>query len=150
MKFDPTKEDDLIPDGSVCMAVVDKAEDKVSKAGKPMMQIGLKVWDSEGLEYFIDDYWSSKFKKKMADFLRATGQEDVWESGECFPEHVIGRTVGVRISVQKGGPRKDAEGKETGKFFWDKNVVEKYVPWEGGATLAAPAPTSEPEEDVPF
>ena len=147
MRFDPNA-----PDGGVLAEGIyearTSAKQETSKAGNAMLTVTANVFSCEDVSE-TKDYWTSKNKKNMASFCRATGQyDDVFMRGEVTPEHVNGRRVRVRLVVEDKGKINPT----TGNPYPPKNVITEYLPTE--LTQEEPLRDTSgdvpPEEDVPF
>jgi len=125
MRFNPKSENELnsfglLEDGEYDFAV-NAAEDKLSKAGKEMIELKLIVWDKNGKDRFIFDYLLEAMAFKLRHFCEAMGLEKEYDAGEIKAEHCVGKSGKVLIGVQKGN------AKPEGGTYPDKNQVKDYI-----------------------
>jgi hypothetical protein len=123
----------LIPDGDYDFEVI-SATQKNSKANNPMIELKLKIWDSEGKERTVFDYLMSSTDSmlyKLRHFCVATKMEQIFDSGKLTDQDCIGKSGKVRIFVQQ-----DKSGK-----YQPKNAVKDYL---------TPEKTEEFNDDIPW
>lgn len=107
----------LMPNGDYDFQVIE-AKDTHSKKGNPMIELKIKVWDSDGREYLIFDYLLEQFAWKIKHFCQSTGLEHKWESGDLNADDCLGKCGIADIYTQKS---KDPQ-------YSDKNAVKNYLP----------------------
>lgn len=127
MKFTPKSEkqiaeEGLLPEGTYGFEVA-KAEDKVSKSGNDMIEVNLRVFNTDGSFVFVRDYLMEKISYKLRHFAEAAGLLEKYESGEFTASDCEGRTGNVKIIIKK-----DTTGQ-----YPDKNEVRDYVVSEQSA-----------------
>ena len=64
---DELKQGDLMENGIYDFQVI-KATEKISKSGNEMIELQLKVWESNGRERFIFDYLLEQLEYKIGHF----------------------------------------------------------------------------------
>lgn len=132
MKFTPKSEkqiaeEGLLPEGNYGFEVA-KAEDKVSKSGNDMIEVNLRVFNTDGGFVFVRDFLMEKIAYKLRHFAEAAGLLEKYESGEFTAADCEGRIGHVKIIIKK-----DPTG-----TYPDKNEVRDYV--VGDTTAKADAP----------
>lgn len=123
------------------------AMDACSKAGNDMIELELKVYDTEGKPRIFKDWLVSGdhplTAAKVRHFASATGQLPQYERGELKAGECVGKTgrCAVGIEPEKGG-------------YQAKNKVSDYVPLVAGAPLIASMSAKdvakELDDDIPF
>ena len=87
----------LLPAGKYDFEV-GKAEQKTSKAGNEMIAITLHVHDGKGgAKVFVYDWLTPAFKKKVVDFCRCVGLDDLIDGGELTATRCVQRTGVVHL-----------------------------------------------------
>ena len=109
----------LMPQGQYSFEVID-AKDRVSKSGNEMIELKIKIWDSNGKERIIYDYLLDSMAHKVKHFCQ--GQSpcsliDVYDMGELLAEHCLNKTGYLELIIQKD---------KTG-IYGDKNAVKDYI-----------------------
>lgn len=84
-----------------------EAEDKVSKAGNPMLALNLKVWDQNGREGRVFDYITANAQWKLKKMLEAVGMEKEYEQGEVDPNQLMGKSGQLTLVMTKDPERGD-------------------------------------------
>ena len=126
-----------------------KAVRKISKAGNPMAELNILVWDKEGKQHTIFDYlvFSSQALniKKVKHFCDTTGLSKEYERGN-LPEELDRLSGKVEIGIQ------DEQPKMGGGFYPKKNIVIDYI--KPSNTIKDENVSALPEEpfsdDIPF
>jgi hypothetical protein len=125
MKFQPKSESEIINAGLLEEGIYDfnvsYAEDKVSRAGKDMIELKLTVFDKEGKEKIIRDYLLEAMSFKLRHFCEVTGLIEKYNKGEFTADDCLGKSGKVSIKIQKG------DVNPNGGFYPDKNSVKDYV-----------------------
>jgi hypothetical protein len=118
-----------------------KSVRKASKAGNPMAELTINVWDNQGKQHSIFDYLVfsniALNIKKIKHFCDATGLSKQYERGS-LPEQLVRLCGKVEIGI------KDEQPNPNGGTYPKKNVVVDYVMTNKGATKA------NLDDDVPF
>lgn len=126
--FSPMTEEELnvselLENGEYEFEVV-KSTRKVSKAGNPMAELQIKIWDKQGGEHFIFDYLVFSTVnlniKKIKHFCDAVGLEKQYLQGQ-IPED-LARYVGkLDLGTQ------EQQVNPNGGFYPKKNIVIDYI-----------------------
>jgi hypothetical protein len=148
MRFQPKSESEiqsmnLLQDGVYPFEVVE-AHDRISKSGNDMIELKLKLWDSEGHERIIFDYLLEKMAYKLRHFAEISGLLDKYESGEINYLDCLHKTGNVEITIQKG------QQKNEGGYYPDKNSVKDYVKKGNGLLISAPKKDDFLDDEIPF
>lgn len=130
MKIQPQTEDQLakamlLPAGEYDFEVV-TAEDRISKSGNEMIEVGLLVFAGDA-KRTVKDYLMEKMAYKLRHYCYAVGLGKEYESGELTAALCVGRTGRVKLKVE------EQDG------FRPKNAVADYVV---GATTDVPQKTA--------
>lgn len=146
MKFQPKTEKEiaeegLIPAGTICDFEVLEAEEKVSKAGNPMVALQLKVWRPNGQTTLVRDWLLLDQMWKLHAFCASVGKLAEYEAGEIDAFELKGCTGRAKIGVKPATDQYPAG-----------NSVQGYIKAEGAA---APAPKkatamANMDDDIPF
>ncbi len=127
-------EEKLIPAGVYPFEVL-TAEDKMSKAGNSMIELGLRVFTPDGRARSMRDWIMEKMAYKLFHFCSYTGLAVKYEQGTLHSSDCVGRTGYVDIIIQA-----DKKGQ-----FPDRNSVGDYVRAPamktGGVVSSKPEPT---------
>lgn len=97
LTFKPKTDDEiqremLIPEGEYNFEV-SKAIEKISKAGNPMIELTIKIWDHEGKEKTIYDYLMTgkpAYLYKIKHFCYSIGKGDLYENGKISDVELMG------------------------------------------------------------
>lgn len=122
MKFTPKSKEEamqigLLPKGNYPF-VVKQAYNKTSKSsGKPMIEIILGVWDSNGREHQIYDYLMESVEHKLRHFCYAINCGEMSEIGEFDIFKVMNKNGICKIIIKED---------KTGEYL-PKNVVVDYI-----------------------
>lgn len=106
MQYEPKSEEQLnkercIPEGTYPFEVVE-SRDRVSKSGKEMIEIKMKVYDDEHRSHLVYDYFLSGIMEfKLRHFCVTTNMLDRYEGGSLGAEDCIGRSGMIIISHSK-------------------------------------------------
>jgi len=145
MKFDPKAGNSLIPDGEYD-AEIATAEETLSKSGKDMMKLSLKVWAGGGGPRIVFDYlvvpetiW------RLKQIAAAIGKLEQYNAGEIHTSDLKGASVRVSVKTQPD---------KTGKYE-DRNVIARYLAAEAGTGPANGPPAGNEngapiDDDIPF
>lgn len=133
MKFDPLTDAQLdaekaerlkaflpLPKGVYSFEVI-FAEDKISKAGKEMIELTLRIWASDGTMHEIRDWLTTGFLSKLKHFCYVTGLEEQYEAGTLTAGPCMYKTGMVMLDIDKGKPDPN------GGVYPDRNKVVDYV-----------------------
>ena len=101
MKFAPKSKDELaqqflLPKG-VYDALVESAEEKVSKKGNPMIEVTVKVYGDK--EIVVKD-WLLPETTKLINFCESAGLQNEYNAGELTDRSCRQRNLGVKIDVE--------------------------------------------------
>lgn len=142
MRFEPKTAAEIDEAGLLAAGVYDfevmEAEDTTSKAGNDMAAIVLRIEDSEGRCFKVQDWLvaTDGGAYKVRHFAEATGLLAEYEKGDMPAGFMIGKTGKAKIAV------KPAEGQ-----YRAKNTVADYV--LGGAVATSSAP-KDLDDSIPF
>lgn len=115
------------------------AVEKQSKAGNDMIELLVKVYDTEGRSRLINDWLveSEGMAYKTRHFAEAVGLLSQYEKGELHSADLPGKTGRCQVGIKK----------EDG--YPDKNRIQDYL--TGAATpLIASVPEPELDDEIPF
>lgn len=114
------------------------ASEKTSKAGNPMIEIKMHVWDSEGTQGQLLDWLvgAPEMAWKLKSFCQSIGNESLYESGEISPLTLINKSGQLKI-----GLKKDNDGN-------DRPRVVGYVHQTNVANISGD--TNDLDDDCPF
>lgn len=107
---------DLIPPGIYEFEVLD-AQEKVSKSGKDMIELQLKVWMPDGRVRTIFDYLLEALEFKMGHFAETVGLLPKYQEGYLNADDCIGKSGKAKIYTQKD---------KTGQYG-DKSAIADYI-----------------------
>lgn len=121
MKFSPKTEKEvaeagLFAPGTYGFQVV-KSEDKLSKNGNEMIQLYLRVFNSEGGFVMVTDYLMEALAYKLRHCAAACGLIEKYEAGELAAADFEDATGHLKLKIEKD---------KTGQYP-DKNAVQDYV-----------------------
>jgi hypothetical protein len=152
MKFIPRdctekqiQESALIPNGDYDFEIV-KATEKKSKAGNIMMELKLKVWDSNGKERFMFDFLltdTDMMMFKFKHFCESVGLQSQFELGEVTEGDCLNKSGRVRIFIQQ-----DKSGQ-----YGPRNSVKDYLSVTGSVSSKSDiSGKNDPfqDSDIPF
>lgn len=146
MKYNPISEEEInaqrgmLKEGPANFEVI-KANDKISKAGNEMIELLLKVWDSDGKEGGIFDYLVSNAQWKIKHFYESIGDSALYTGGEIKSSNLIGSSGKAIIAIQK-----DLTGKHP-----DRPKIKDYLKSNGISNEEANKIfNNENEDDIPF
>ncbi len=141
LQFEPKKEEEL----NTLLAIgigdyeVIKSTAKISHIGNAMIELVLKVWDSQGNQGNIFDYLilngHNLSLRKIRHFCYSAGLESTYEEGKLNASQCLGKVGKLQIGIQK-----DKEEK-----YPDKNSVQDYIYIAKNDKNDAPL-----NDDVPF
>lgn len=125
MRFTPLTEQEiytslLLPEGSYNFEVI-TAKEKISKSGREMIELQLKLWGIDGKEHVIFDYLLEAMKFKLIHFCEATGLKEKYGNGNLNATDCEYKTGKVEIIIQSGQTKPD------GSKYQDKNSVKDYL-----------------------
>ena len=145
----------LIPDG-IYEATVTSAEHKASKAGNPMVELGLTLYTPERESKLRDYLVSGSGTWKIKAFAEAFNARAEFDSQQFDPANYVNKNLRVEVATR---PSKDPQ-------YGPQNTVKDYLPTEMAAPkpatrAAAPSPRPKAgmintghapmtEEDIPF
>lgn len=148
LQFPPTPENELIDlllvgDGNY--EVLEAAEKMSKSSNNPMIELKMRVWDSEGHDSILFDYLmltASKFSlRKIRHFCYSCGIGNLYEQGALSAQDCIGKQGKLKIDFKKGD-----------NGYQDKNVVKDYIV-DMDAKTETPATGAQSEvfdDDIPF
>jgi hypothetical protein len=121
MKFVPKTEkeiaeENLWPAGEYSFEIIE-AEDKVSKSGNEMIELTLRVFNSEGGFKIVNDYLLEAISYKLRHAAEVCGLLDNYNRGHLLANDFFGKTGFVKLKIDK-----DKEGK-----YPDKNGIADYI-----------------------
>lgn len=151
MKFKPQSEQELqsmsLIDPGLYSFEVAEAQDKLSKKGSEMIELKLKVWDSNGVERVVFDYLLEAMSYKLRHFAECAGILDKYEAGQLIAADCLNRRGKVELIIQEGKPKPE------GGYYDNKNSVKDYVKIEGKTVNMAHASKESDFQDdleIPF
>lgn len=121
MKFTVLNEEELAAQrgtlkSGYCDFEVISAKDKISKSsGNEMIELTLRVWDSEGRQAQLFDYLVSSFQPKIKSFFDSIGAPQTYESGEIDANVIVGATGRAKLGIEKS------------EQYGDKPKIRDYV-----------------------
>jgi hypothetical protein len=158
MKFDPRTEEQcraprrVLPKGDYPFEII-AAYDKVSKAGHPMIEMRVRLYEGEKVAAQVFDYLlpGENMAYKLRHCCAACGLLAQYETGDLAPDMLVGRGGKAKVNIQK-----DKDGERE-----DKNVITDYIVPEGyehkqkataSATVANTPGLGDtpPQDDLPF
>ncbi len=110
----------LLPDGFYLYEVTN-AENAVSRAGKEMIKLTLKIWDMNGRQRILSDYLLESMPKKLFAFCESNSMLDKYDTGTLNAHDCVGKSGQVHIKRQKGNMKPD------GTQYPDQNSVYDYL-----------------------
>lgn len=149
MRFTPKtekeiQEENLLPIGTYDFEIY-RTEDKVSSGGNDMIELGLRVYGTDGSTKFVTDYLLESMAFKLRHASEACGLLAKYESGTLEAQDFLNKTGQAKIKIQSD---------KTGKYS-DKNVVADYIKSDSKAIIAStakPYPNDDPllNDEIPF
>ena len=125
------------------------AEDAVSKSGKDMIKLQLKVWDADGREHLIYDYLLEAMPQKLKHFADTCGLADKYELGEINADDCKHKSGYLELIIQE-----DKSGQ-----YGPRNSVKDYIKRSNVTEFAKPGKETVKEngkeadlfnDDIPF
>lgn len=122
------KEYPLLPEGDYPFQVIE-AVDATSKAGNPMINMTLSVWDNDGKPSKVWDrlVFTEKALFRVRNFCKATGLDKNWEARKVNREDVEDTHGKVHIKIEPAST-------VNGVTYKAKNAVDYYIEGAGGKT----------------
>lgn len=116
-----------------------ESKDRISKNENEMIELNVKLYDTEGRTFRLFDYLVSSegMAYKIRHYASATGQLPQYEKGELRAEDQQGKTGRCQVGIQKARDGYPA-----------KNVIQDYVPNVPGAPLIASV--KDMDDEIPF
>lgn len=150
MKVTPKTEKEIAEANLLKIGIYDaeviKAEDTMSKAGNDMIALTLRVF-GEDVAVLVNDFLLDAIAYKVRHAAEAMGLLSDYETGHLTASDMMGKTVRVRIAIQK-----DKNGQ-----YPDRNGVADYVVDKSARSASVPHAASRREEppppddaDIPF
>lgn len=119
-KFTPKSEEELrmanLIEPGVYQFRVNHAEEKVSKAGNPMIELKMVIWVGSS-EHIIYDYLLPNAESKLRHFCYGTNMDSKYQSGTLSANDCLGKQGNLRLTIQK-----DKSGK-----YGPRNSVADYI-----------------------
>ena len=147
MQFNPLPDDDL-KGGAMNVfargeydASIDVATEELSKSsGAAMIKLGIHVYDGAAKTYVFDYLMAEGAAAwKLGAFCKAVGLMDQYHAGELEARNLAGMSLRVKLDIEPARDGYDA-----------KNKVRSYLGGSGVVAKAAPAPSEDDDQDVPF
>lgn len=139
MQYDPeSTNENLIPNETWCEALIESAEDRISKKGNQMIVAGFKCYDPKGLQPTITHYFVDSMPGFFKKLCAVIGLD--YASGNIPAESLVGKSVKVLVKIRED---------ETGQYP-DKNVIAGFEKIPSGAQLITKPEAKDVEEDSPF
>lgn len=125
MNFEPfdINEETSIQPGNASFEIISN-KDAISKSGKEMMVVSMKVWDANGTEGILNDYLLPSVTWKLKNFLKSIKKEELADAGIIKENSLEGLSGTLRIK---------------------KEVNEKY-----GTNMKVSDYINEEKKEVPF
>ena len=126
MLFQPKTSEDilngnsLIEPGIYDFKVV-SAKEKISKKGKEMIELQIKIIDKKGNERTIFDYLMAEMPDKLWEFSICTGLMDRYNCGEMHSFNCLQKSGTLNLIIEKG------KQNSMGDFYPDRNTVKNYI-----------------------
>lgn len=147
MKVVPISEKDAAEAGLRKRGLYDfevlEAKERISKNDNPMIEMKVKLYDSEGRSFNLFDYLveSAATRYKVRHYASATGQLPQYEKGELRAEDQPGKTGRCQIGIQ---PAKAA--------YPAKNTISDYAPAVIGKAplIASMSDADLDDSEIPF
>ncbi len=159
MQFSPKSEQQireeedsrLLPAGNYDGEILSAVEKKSSK-GNDMIELKIKVMDTDGSERTITDYVMAAMPRKLMNFSQATDMIDAYQAGHIPADLLVGKYVQVKLKIEKGtGTYRDKNA--VADYVVNKTAAEKIMndpaPVKRDAVTASAGPGI-PEADLPF
>jgi hypothetical protein len=124
----------LWPDGDY-EAVVSTCQEKRSKAGNDMYEVGFTVYSGEREIQVTDYIVLPKFTWKLKKLAAAVGEEAKFEAESFDPHDLAGRSANLIVTL----------GSQKQEGYDEKNVIKAYKKRTAEAVLAPP-----PDDGLPF
>lgn len=141
----------LLKDGEYVF-VVKSIKGKVSKLGNQMAEIILGVYDENGRERIVYDYFvfTEKGIYRVRQFFHSIGITDKSKYCSFNENDVVNKNGKAKIGTQKGTQKPDGI-----TYYKDKNVVKSYIKTAQNDSIvqvkkAANAETFSINDDIPF
>lgn len=120
MRFTPKTQEELDKEGLLPKGVYDfevfRAEDKTSKKGNEMIELGIKLFDPNGGTPFVNDYLMEAMAYKLRHFCEVTGLVRQYDDGSLCADDCVGRAGKAKVDIEPA-----ANG------YPAKNVIKDYV-----------------------
>lgn len=158
MKFPPKTRQELaeqflIPKGTYD-ALVESAEEKVSKAGNDMIELTLRVYNGEQ-EVLIKD-WILPETLKLFNFCESAGLMDTYNAGELTGRSCQQANVAVRVDIEDAKGDYPPKNKIAG--YVKRQLASSAAPASNGGTIqgadrnqfARAQAAAPPGDDIPF
>ena len=146
MRFEPKSEKEVAEAGLLANGIYDfevgEASEAQSKAGNDMVELRVRVYDSEGHWRNVFDWLVSTDggAYKIRHFAEATGLLTEYEKGELRAEDMKGKVGKCKVFIKK-----DKDGQ-----YPDKNAIADYINSDGAAPTAANFDRSDLDDEIPF
>lgn len=118
-----------------------EAKERVSKNGNDMIEVNLKLYDTEGRSFRLFDYLVSSegMAFKVRHFSSSIGLLAQYEAGELAAHDCTGKAGRCQVGIQKA---KDG--------YPAKNIVTDYLPQIVGQPLIASKAPEDMDDEIPF
>jgi hypothetical protein len=124
MKFTPRTEEEvkkfkLLQKGDADYEILD-AQEEISKTGKEMLHLKLKVFDASGVQGLVHDYIilnDEKFEYKLRHLFYSCDLGELYETGDVEPFRLLNKCGKLDLGIQAD---------KTGQYG-DKNNVKDYL-----------------------
>lgn len=143
MKFEPISEADAANANLRKAGLYDfevlESKDRISKKENQMIELNVKLYDTEGRTFRLFDYLVSAegMAYKIRHYASATGQLAQYEKGELRALDQVGKTGRCQVGIQKA---KDG--------YPAKNIISDYAPTVPGAPLIESV--KDMDDEIPF
>lgn len=99
------------------------AESRISKSGNSMIELKLKIYNNNGIEYIIIDYLlgTRNMGWKTKHFCDSVGLSEEYNKKEFNEILCLNKCGKANIIIKKGNQKED------GTFYKDKNEIKDYI-----------------------
>lgn len=155
MRFEPKTEEQmekehaeaasryLWPAGSIVDYEIKAATEKTSKAGKPMIELDVDVYNGSGDVLSLKDWLPASIPFKLKRICEANNMLDMYNAGHVPDYELVGKIGKAKLKVQKGSPKNDGSGDS----YPDRNQIDEYLKPAAPIGNAADA---ELNDEIPF
>jgi len=139
MQFDNNDSKYPSPEIGSYLATVETAEERISKAGNPLISLRLKLKTTAG-EITVFDNLTPAYPPKIKSFCLSTGLDTAWSTGTLDAAKCEGKTCRAVFEAA------------TGKYAIDNNIktqIARYEALNATESLSEAAGASD-DDSIPF